>query len=519
MRLKSTVRENKSVSVTLPAPIKGLNRRDSLADMEATYAIEMDNYIPLDTKVVLRKGYVLHTQLAGVTGTLAVYKNGMASKMLAVSGGKFWNISSKNKVYAYEDISVSGNYFNTAQYKNYLYFVNGVDVPKVYYVDEQGHEHLDNWGFKADNCNERAIINVSVSKQHLWFIEKGTLKVWYAKNAGDIAGELKCFDLSQVSRYGGYLVAVANWTQDGGEGINDFTVFISSEGEALVYTGSNVSDAGDWRLRGAYKISRPIGYNCLVQYQGDVVIISEDGYIPLSAALPKDKANASQIAFSDTIRGLVLDRTQKFALARGWQGIIYSRGGYALFNVPLGKDFEQHVINVNTGAWCRFTGIKAACWCEFERRLYFASDNQVFLFDEGHSDNGNHIYGKVAQAYSNLGTERLKKIQLLNPRTKSLSKYALAIYTNMDMEKRELDYEEDIGNSGNSKWNTVKWSSVASPSNTKWESSGREILRSQWIANSSTGYKAGLVFKTKTKGNYIEWYETAIRYEMGNGVL
>ena len=48
MKLKLAARGNKSVSYTLPAPIKGLNVRDSLADMEACYAVVMDNYMPLD---------------------------------------------------------------------------------------------------------------------------------------------------------------------------------------------------------------------------------------------------------------------------------------------------------------------------------------------------------------------------------------------------------------------------------------------------------------------------------------
>ena len=31
--------------------------------------------------------------------------------------------------------------------------------------------------------------------------------------------------------------------------------------------------------------------------------------------------------------------------------------------------------------------------------------------------------------------------------------------------------------------------------------------------------KASIVFKTKTQGNRIEWYETGVRYEPGSGVL
>ena len=519
MRLRSTLRNNKSVSITLPAPIKGLNCRDSVADMEAEYALTMDNYIPSDTKVSLRNGYTRYAEFSAPVSSLIKYISGVYSRLFAVSGHKVWDITHINSIQAIGTSDISNDNFQSAQYKNYLYFVNGTNTPKVFYIDEQGQEHFGNWGFSGTGLAADKIIGVSVSKQRLWFVEKDTLKVWYPQTAGNISGALNCFDLAQVCRYGGTLLAVANWTQDGGQGIDDLTAFITSEGEVLVYSGSDVNNADDWKLRGSYKISRPIGYQCCVQYQGDVVVISIDGYIPLSKALPLDKANAAQIAFSDAIRGLVADRTQKYAARSGWQGVIYGRGGYGVFNVPVANDFEQHVINVNTGAWCRFTGIRSFCWCEYKSRLYFGSDNGVYLFDEGYTDNGTPISGKVVQAYNNLGTERLKKIQLLNPRTKSSSPYNLVIYTNMDMEEQEVEYMENIGLMGSRRWNVMKWSSSENSVGSYWGNSGKTLLRSQWIANSATGYKASLVFKTKTKGTQIEWYETNILYEIGNGVL
>lgn len=519
MRSKSVSRNNKSVYITLPAPINGLNKRDNCMDMDVRFATVMDNYIPQDTNVVLRKGYVRYATFEAKVETLASYLYGVYSRFFAVSGGKIWDITDASDCTAVLANNITSNRFYCAQYKNYLYFVNGVDTPKAYYIDSQGEEHAGNWGFTGSGLDASDIVNVSVSKQRLWFVEKNSLKVWYPEVAGNISGTLHSFDLSQVCRYGGHLIAVADWTQDGGQGIDDLTVFITSEGEVLVYSGADIEDADDWKLRGSYKISRPIGYECCVQYQGDVVIISEDGYIPLSKALPLDQANTAQIAFSDAIRGLVFDRTQKYAARSGWQGIIYSRGGYALFNVPVANSFEQHVINVNTGAWCRFTGIRSFCWGIFGKRLYFGSDNAVYLFDEGYSDNGAPIMGAVEQAYNNLGSERLKKIQMLNPRTKSSSPFNLTIYSKMDMEEREVEYVENIGSGGGSHWNDAKWSSAENSSGALWSNSGHTVLRSQWIANSATGYKAGIVFKTKTRGNQIEWFETGICYEIGEGML
>lgn len=517
MLFQQVNRAAKSTNYTLSAPIGGLNARDSLDTMGALDAIVMDNYIPLDTRVALRKGFVNYVTTDHPVPTLAEYKSTAGNKFLAVSNGKCYNITTKSSVVEYDAIFTNSR-CQTVQYKDRLFFMNGADTPKVFYLGDNNTEILEDWGFSGTNLTATKIIAGAVSKNFLWFIERDTLKVWYSATAGNISGTLNAFDLSGIARLGGKLVAVACWTQDGGQGIDDLTVFITSEGEALVYAGINPNSADSWILKGSYRISKPIGYNCTMQYQGDIIVISEDGYIPLSRALPKDKANASQVSFSDKIRGLVLDRTQTNKDKKGWQGILYGRGGYAIFNVPSDNQYEQHVINVNTGAWCRFTNIRSMCWCIFKDRIYFGSDKGVYLFDEGYSDDGMYIAGNIEQAFSNLGTPNLKKIQLLNPRTKSSTRYALVIYTNMDFEEQNISYIQNIGNAGMTKWNEAKWSCLANPIGTKWATL-KGKARSQWIANSATGFKASIVFKTKTKGNLIEWFDTGIRFEQGTGII
>lgn len=511
-------RNNKSVNYTLPSPYGGLNARDSQDIMPASDAIIMDNYIPQDTKVALRKGYSQYIKSEKPFFTLASYNKYGFSRFIGVSGGFAYNISSKKNPKKYETVVFSNSRCQTVLYKDRLFFMNGVDIPKVFYINEEGEDVFENWGFSNENLIAEKIIAGAVSKQFLWFIEKGSLTVWYSSEGGNISGELFSFDLSQVTRFGGYIVAVCCWTLDGGQGIDDLTVFLTSEGEALVYSGSNPNSPTDWELKGKYKLPKPIGFKCTLAYQGDVIIITEEGYLPLSRVLPLNQAGSSSISFSDKIRGMVLERTANNKNKEGWQGIIYPKGGLALFNVPVARHYEQHVINMNSGAWCRFTNIRSHCWELFEGRLYFGSDYGVYLFDDGYSDGGHHIYGEVHQAFNNLGHNGLKKIQLLNPRTKSSTKYELVIYTNMDFENRKDTFIENLGSTGITKWNEAKWSTLDNPIGTKWQTL-KGSIRSQWIANSATGFKAGIVFKTKTRGNLIEWFDTGVRYEIAEGIL
>lgn len=517
-------RANKSRNYILSAPLGGLNARDSLDSMPETDAIVMDNYIPGETKISLRKGFSRFVLIGQPVRTLVEFRaeNGL-NRFFAFAAKSLWDITSNSQPVNLNKSFMSDDW-QTVQFKNRLFAVNGYDKPQTFYIDDNGDEIWQDAQFQGDNLIPELLVNVTSAKQRLWFVEKGSMKAWYSENVSEVMGNLVSFDLTTMARDGGYLVAIASWTQDGGQGMDDLTVFLTSEGEALVYAGNNPNSADDWTLKGVFRIAKPIGYRCTMPYQGDIIVITEDGYLPLSKALPIECANNSQIAFSDKIRGLVLSRTRSNANKFGWQALLYSRGGFAIFNVPVNQQFEQHVINTNTGAWCRFTGIPALCWGLYNGRAYFGTDDGVMLFDDGYSDNHGFIEGVVEQAYSNLGSQNLKKVQLLNPRTKSANPYALVVYTNTDFAETEQGFEENIGYSGVSKWSSLshpaqaKWSSLAHPSGVKWATLQGSI-RSQWIGNSATGFKFSLVFKTKTRGNLIDWHNTGIRLEDGAGIL
>ena len=521
MLMRQAIRTVKSKEITLPAPIMGLNKKDPISAMAPLFAVEMDNYIPLDGKVELRPGYSLFAALetsGAPVKSMAAFKYPQHDKLFAFCDGKMWDVTHADSP---EDmnISLSTTYCQTIQYKNYLYVVNGFDTPKVFYVDSNGDEHIGNWGFSNENLQDSRIINGAVSKEFLWFVEKGTLKAYYAASAGDVSGTLKSFDLAQVCKCGGELIAVANWTMDGGIGIDDLTVFITSEGEVFVYSGYNPNDATNWMLKGSYKLPKPVGYRCVLVYQGDLIIICEDGYFPLSKALIGANTGDSSMAFSDNIRGLMIERASCYRDKEGWQGIIYTKKGYGIFNVPVAEQFEQHVINVSTGAWCRFTNIRAFCWCMFNDAIYFGSDSAVYRFDDGLDDNGVAIEGVVEQAFNDFGTPSLKRFSLLSPRTSSSSPYYLSVYMNTDYHKRYVSYAMTVGFSSGVKWNSKLWSSSSNPIGTRWDISQTSKINAQWIMNSSVGVKASVVFKTKTQGVLIDWYDTGIRYELGTGIV
>ncbi len=508
---------NRSINYILPSPIGGLNMRDSIDAMEDTDAILMDNYYPSESSVCLRNGYKAYALQDADTSieTLIKFCNPQHSRLFAATAGKIIDVTSGSDDVMVDELDC--NVWQYVQFRDRLLLANGVDNPLSYYENGQGVFVWEDTVLSGTELVKKHLCKPTISKQRVFYVEKNSLCYWYADGVGEVQGTLNKVDLSFLTTKGGYLAAIASWTLDGGQGIDDLTVFITSEGEVLVYSGSNPSDPDDWKMRGKYFVSRPIGDNCVLQYQGDIVLICEEGYLPLSAVLKLAGSNVNSVAYSDKIRGLFLSRVKNGKNLFGWQGIIYPRGGYALFNVPIGAQFEQHVINMSSGAWCRFVGINSLCWCLFEGRLFFGSESGVYLFDEGQSDDGMPIAGSVHQAYCALGSASFKKILMLNPRIKSNTSFALNIYTNMDFDDQDKEYAENIGSASGSRWNFSKWSCLAQPIGTKWGSLKTKI-QSQWIGNNALGFKASVVFRTKTSGTAIEWYNTGLRFEQGEGL-
>ena len=114
-----------------------------------------------------------------------------------------------------------------------------------------------------------------------------------------------------------------------------------------------------------------IGDRPLVKLGGDLIAITSDGYIPLLQFLGAGREQG-QLAISNKIAPTVTEAVSIQGDLEGWQAILFSEANWLLFNVPAGPGgFEQHVMNVQTGAWCRFTGMKSHCWETRKGKLYF----------------------------------------------------------------------------------------------------------------------------------------------------
>ena len=115
------------------------------------------------------------------------------------------------------------------------------------------------------------IIHVNVYKKRIWGVLKDSLDACFL-DSDAVAGAATKFPLGSVFQRGGYLVAMATWTLDSGEGPDDYAVFISSKGEVAVYGGIDPTDATDFTLKGIFFTAPPIGRRCFCKLGADLAV-------------------------------------------------------------------------------------------------------------------------------------------------------------------------------------------------------------------------------------------------------
>ena len=222
----------------------------------------------------------------------------------------------------------------------------------------------------------------------LFFVQGGTTNAWYLP-VDSIGGAANSFSLAGVFKKGGSLLFGATWSLDSGSGLDDKCVFVSTEGEVAVYTGTNPGSAADWALQGIYAMPKPLGKNAYTTAGGDLLIATEVGLIPISAAIQNDLAALESKAVSRNIAPYW--QGQASSIGGSWQIVKAPRRGVMFISQPdpAGAEDTALAINLLTGAWSRCTGWATQCLGYFGDNPYFgAADSCVYLMDASGSDAG-----------------------------------------------------------------------------------------------------------------------------------
>ena len=368
--LNAVRRQHKSQIVPIVAPVGGLNTRDALAAMSPTDAVFLDNWFPTVGQCEVRKGYAEHATGVGSSNvdTVMEYHSGATRKLLAASPTNIYDATSTGAATSLAAGFTNGQW-QTVNFNAIAVFVNGSDTPQQY-----NGSTVSAMSWTGTGLTPSSLVGVNVFKDRLFFWEENSQDFWYAAVSA-ISGTLTKFPLSRVGQFGGNLLAMGTWTHDGGDGLDDYAVFIMTSGEVVVYQGTDPGVAANWALIGIFRVGPPVSIRGLVKSGGDLLLTTKNDYVSLSQVL-----KTGQLGNSSKISGYVLAAARDFADTFGWQTVICQKNNMIIFNVPAtGGKFQQHVLNLLTSAWTRFVDIPSRSWTTYNDDLYFGStDGKVY---------------------------------------------------------------------------------------------------------------------------------------------
>lgn len=495
-------------SKSLPSPVGGWNSRDSIADMDEADAVILTNLFPSTTSVDLRGGYSqFATGLGSQVETIISYSGATTNKLFGIAGGSVYDATAGGAVGA---AVLSGLINSRWQYVNiatpggnFIEMCNGAD--SVYTFD--GTTWTDR-SAAITGVTSSTLINITSHKNRLWFVQKDTLKAFYLP-IQSITGAASAFDLSSFCPHGGFLMAIGTWTMDAGYGVDDMLVFVTSNGDCLVYRGTDPSSASTWALVGVFWIGSPIGRRCFVKYQGDLLIITQDGLLPLAKALQSSRLDP-RVALTDKIQSAISTAVMNYGSNFGWMVMPFENRNALILNVPVqtNANQQQYVMNTITGSWCNFTGWQANCFELYENDLYFGGSGFIGEAWNTFADAGQAIQTQGLQAFSYFGaTAQLKRFTMMRPTFYASSPPAVSGQINVDFDQSPATATLSAASAIGGLWDTGLWDTAI------W-GAGLELSR-LWQGAAGVGYCGAPNVATNTNAIELAWLSTDIVFETG----
>lgn len=371
----------------VPSPTGGINARDNYTDMDQKDAVDLVNVFPEANYVAVRKGFIPWSWGMGNAVETILVWNGLTGedKFFGAAGPSIYESTSGDAVAAAVVTGLTNARWQFTNLENaggmFLEAVNGADDPLLYDGTTWSNPVIT-------GVDASTFINVCQFKERLWFAAVNSLTLYYLDTQA-IQGTASPFPLGAVFRRGGYVIALGTFSNDAGEGPDDYFVIATNQGEVAIYQGTDPTSATTWSLVGIFNIGKPIGRRCMVRLSGDLAIVTQDGIESMQAALQFDRSAGQKATITAKIQTLFSQLSNAYFTNYGWQPIVYPKTRWLVVNVPetVGMTQVQLVMNTVTGSWCRFEHMNAVCWAVANDQIYFGGNyGTIYQADVGYQD-------------------------------------------------------------------------------------------------------------------------------------
>lgn len=486
---------------TKPPPIGGINARDGISIMPETDAVDMTNWIPDTFGVRCRKGFkewainfptseLVDSIMAYVGPATTVPAGGyltsptdVAGFLFAATDAAIYNISTTTNapasVFALSGGAGAGRFSHvilTNVAGSFLCATSEADGYHVFDGTSWSRILFGGGAGRVSGVDPNNLVYNMMWKRRQWFVERDSTRGWYLPTEA-ITGTATKFDFGPQFKNGGHLSYIANWTIDAGEGVDDFFVAVSSNGDVAVYQGTDPDVSGQFRLVGTFFIGQvPVGRRGHSQYGGDLVLLSANGIYPMSFVTRGGAGllQASGEEYSSKIRNPLGRDLQQTFTSNGWEMMLHPTERIFMINVPDsgGQRTRQYVMSTMQNKWTRFTGIPIKC---FGRSLNYAfagtTDGRVVILFTSYFDGvrfgestGRGVRGTIYPAFGFFGSPAMEKqFLMVRPMFLSVDVPEFSVTLNVNF---SIGVDAPISGApaptgaiwNTSLWNAVQWS-------------------------------------------------------------
>ncbi len=468
----------------VPAPIAGINAQTGLGDMAPNEAIFLKNMYPSRYGCKVRNGYMEFATNVGTGGvrTILPYVGSVSgqNKLFAAAEDAIYDITAGGA--APSSVLSFGNVDTESGYGSWTLYVTNAGHFMVYCDESNGYQlYTESSGLwttiaqgsnpgEIDGVNPALFANVVIFKSRLWFVEKDSASAWYL-DVGAVTGAVTEFNFGNKFKHGGTLVALYNWTIDGGEGIDDYLVAISSTGDIVIYKGNDPDTAGDFIQHGQWYIGQtPVGRRIAGSFGGELYILSAYGLIPLTKLIAGALIQQEDIYVSRKINPLINDQMRISRTSLGWEVRLIPSDNLLMISCPkrTGEDYLQFVQSLNTDGWATFVDIPYLTGDVYVDNFYIGDeDNRVLLYT-GSVDNvaldgtgAVDISFSVLQSFQEMGTVgSYKRAQFIRPVFVASSAPAYIAEVRYDYNLSEIFGAPSASMSSGGLWDTAIWDSA-----------------------------------------------------------
>jgi hypothetical protein len=475
------------IQAHIPAPVGGLNTVSPGYQMPDLDCPVLYNLVGAENGLRSRFGYkewctgVGSSTVATIMPFAGSTTSGSKDKLFATSTGtaKIYDVSASSATPS--SVLNFASSAGDAGWGVSHSVVNSAGAHFLMYFDEVNGYHVytestDTWAAVAAGGGATQINGVTpgnlvfgtVWKNFVLFVEKDSSRMWFGSSTNALYGTVTSFDFGAKFRHGGNLVGLWSWTTDGGVGLDDYLVAISSGGDVVIYQGTDPNSATTFGIRGVWYVGGvPAGRRIATDFGGDLLILSTIGVVPISKLVSgSEMADTSQYA-TQKIGNVFSRAATTYASSKGWSLRVHPEDSTIIVTLPAGDDGtpSQLAMSLLTRGWSIYRSLPIIAAEGWSRKFYFGTTDGRVCTNTGYLDNVNlavtsfsPIDCSLITAFRNMGNARQKQIQMIRPTIISESgSVALATEARYRYNLAEAGSPTAMPTNNSNIWDTAIW--------------------------------------------------------------